>query len=131
MNTNHDKSTGKGFSIKNPPQVDGHAASTIERSYSSDSFQSEHETTIPSDSTSPSATTSNVGITPAGQESGLGPPDKSKRPIQREYAKVYWSLEEKKKILRAFAYSRHEKWRGRMNPPPILTIVLYHSRRRY
>ena len=115
MNTQHDNTAGKGFRVKNPPQVDGHAASAIERNYSRDSSQGVNDTTISSVSTSPSATASNVGITPAGQESGLGPPDKSARPIRREYTKIYWSLEEKKKILLAFAYSRNEKWRGQMN----------------
>ena len=113
MNTNNDITAGKGFRVNNPPQDDCHAGSTIGRSYSDDSFKGDDITT--SLVTSPSATASNVGISPAGQESGLGPPDKSARPIRREYAKVYWSLEEKKQILHSFAYSRHEKWRGHMN----------------
>ena len=104
LNTNNDITAGKGFRVNNPPQDDCHAGSTIGRSYSDDSFQGDDITT--SLVTSPSATESNVGITPAGQESGLGPPDKSKRPIRRDYNKVYWSLEEKKTILHSFAYSR-------------------------
>ena len=108
MNTKNDQTAGKGFRVNNPPQVDCHAGSAIERRYSSELSQSVI-------STSPSATASNIGITPAGQESGLGPPDKSARPIRRGYAKIYWSLEEKKIILHSFAYSRHEKWRGSMN----------------
>ena len=74
MNTNHDKTTGKGFSIKNPPQVDCHAGSAIERSHSSELSQSVNDISSSSES-SPSATASNIGITPAGQESGLGPLD--------------------------------------------------------
>ena len=101
--------------VKNPPQVDGHAASAIERNYRRELFQSDDDDTISSVSSPLSATRSNIGISPAGQESGLGPPDKSARPIKRGYAKTYWSREEKKQILHSFAYSRHEKWRGSMN----------------
>ena len=115
MNTQHDNTAGKGFRVKNPPQVDGHAASAIERNYRRELFQSDDDDTISSVSSPLSATGSNIGISPAGQESGLGPPDKSARPIKRGYAKTYWSREEKKQILHSFAYSRHEKWRGSMN----------------
>ena len=88
MNTNNDNTAGKGFRVNNPPQDDCHAGSTIGRRYSSESFQGDNDITT-SLVTSPSATESNVGITPAGQESGLGPPDKSKKPIRRDYTKVY------------------------------------------
>ena len=49
---------------------------------------------------------------PASQDNGLGTPTASRpsRPNKRNYQKTMWSVEEKRILLRCYAYSRFEGW---------------------
>lgn len=125
MNTQHDNTAGKGFRVKNPPQVDGHAASAIERNYIKVMTTTLSQLTL-HHSALLEATSGSLW---AGQESGLGPPDKSARQIKRGYARTYWSREEKKQMLLGKSdlpekqWTAEEKW--------VLTWSIEYAKRKF